>query len=280
MIRYSFVQKLIMVVFFLVFVTGSVLFLIYQSSILESPKTYEYYGSAIFGLIIFLAIGILTSFIHELSHALMCIHYGIKPGEIGFMIFNFLPLFYVDVSESWLCNRRERIFITVSGPLSNLFIGFLTLIIWYFFFPEKDLLLTITYFCLFSFVMNLHPLLPFDGYYLLIDLFEIPDLRQEFISLFRMEKQWDTKSKYLLILGFLSVLWSLFMIKITFGWLTHVYTETISFIFRMIIGTTSFNYYNMARLGALCYILIALSVFLITSLSKFYKVYLLPLLTK
>jgi putative peptide zinc metalloprotease protein len=79
----------------------------------------------------------------------------------------------------WLEGRWPRIAVSLAGPYTNLVIGsFASIAAW--FVPNAVFSAVLWEFALLSYLgvlLNLNPLMEFDGYYVLIDLLEMPNLR-------------------------------------------------------------------------------------------------------
>jgi putative peptide zinc metalloprotease protein len=91
----------------------------------------------------------------------------------------FGPVAYVDTSDMWLEGRWPRIAVSLAGPYANLVLGGLAaLVAW--FVPSAVLSAALWEFALLSYLavlLNFNPLMEFDGYYILSDLLERPNLR-------------------------------------------------------------------------------------------------------
>lgn len=118
--------------------------------------------------------------IHELAHALACKHFGGRCHEIGVMLLAFVPCLYCDVSDAWrLSSKWQRIAVSSAGMIVELLIAALALLCWWN--TEPGLLqlwcLSVVIVCSVGTVLiNANPLLRYDGYYILSDLLEVPNL--------------------------------------------------------------------------------------------------------
>ena len=129
--------------------------------------------ASIFGLLV----------LHEFAHAVVCRLYGGEVREMGFLLIYFQPGFYCDLSDAWLFKHKwKRIAVTLAGPYFQLLILALSVILWRVTTPGvfiNDLawmLVTVNWInCLFNF----NPLFKLDGYYLLSDWVDIPNLRRK-----------------------------------------------------------------------------------------------------
>ena len=130
-------------------------------------------------LSLFLAF-LLGKTLHELGHAAMCRRFGQPVHAMGVMLLVFAPLPYVDVSAAWaMRSKAQRIAVGSAGMLVDIFVGALATLAWAQTPPGPindalfSLMLTsATYTVLF----NANPLMRFDGYYILSDLLELPNM--------------------------------------------------------------------------------------------------------
>lgn len=127
------------------------------------------------------AIGI-AKVLHELGHALACKHFGGEVRELGFMLLVFAPCLYCDVTDAWrIPNKWRRIAISAAGVLVELVLAAVATIIWWYAQPGivQLVALNIMVICtLNTLLVNGNPLMRYDGYYVLSDLAEVPNLWQ------------------------------------------------------------------------------------------------------
>lgn len=119
---------------------------------------------------------------HELAHAAALKRFGGEVHEMGLLLLYLQPCFYCNVSDAYLLPRRSRLWVSFAGLYFELGAwGAATLVAaalgttstigrW--------ALLVTTAIGLKSLLFNLNPLIKLDGYYLLVDLLELPNLRQ------------------------------------------------------------------------------------------------------
>jgi putative peptide zinc metalloprotease protein len=124
----------------------------------------------------------LVKILHELGHALACRHFGGECREMGVMLLAFIPCLYVNVSDAWTMPQKwHRIIVSAAGILVELVISSICVFLWWFSYPGlfHSLCLNIVFVCSVStLLLNGNPLLRYDGYYILLDLLEVPNLRQ------------------------------------------------------------------------------------------------------
>ena len=121
--------------------------------------------------------------LHEFGHGLSCKKFGGECHEMGAMLLVFTPCLYCNVSDSWMLpNKWQRVFIGAAGMYVELILASIATFLWWF---SEDgffnfLCLSVMFICSVSTVVfNGNPLLRFDGYYITMDLLEIPNLRQK-----------------------------------------------------------------------------------------------------
>jgi len=124
-----------------------------------------------------------TKILHEFGHGLCCKHFGGECHEIGIMILVLTPCLYCNVSDSWMLpSKWHRAAIGAAGICVELVLASICTFLWWFSEPSlfHYLCLNVMFICSVSTVLfNGNPLLRYDGYYILADLIEIPNLRQK-----------------------------------------------------------------------------------------------------
>jgi hypothetical protein len=124
----------------------------------------------------------LATFVHEAGHVLACERFGVRVREVGLLFYLFQPGAYADISEAWMLpSKRERIVITLGGIYFESVLLCLALLAWSqtLHLPQLRLdLLVLGLLLLSRLVFNLIPFLRLDGYLLLVDLINVPNLRK------------------------------------------------------------------------------------------------------
>lgn len=124
---------------------------------------------------------ILTKTVHEFGHAFACRRFGGEVHTMGIMLMIFTPVPYVDATSSWsFRNRWERILVGAAGMITELFLASLAMFVWVK--TGEGTLHSLAYNMIFvssvsTLIFNLNPLMRFDGYYILSDLLDIPNLQ-------------------------------------------------------------------------------------------------------
>lgn len=128
-----------------------------------------------------LAIG-LVKVLHELGHGLTCKHYGGEVRELGFMLLAFSPCLYCDVTDAWrFPSKWRRIAVSAAGMTVELVLAALATIVWW---HAQDGVIRLVALNMMivstvgTLLVNGNPLMRYDGYYILSDLVETPNLWQ------------------------------------------------------------------------------------------------------
>ena len=140
----------------------------------------ELYRTDIFVFAWMILLAVITS--HEFAHGLTCKHFGGHVHELGFMLIFFQPAMYCNVSDAWLFPEpRKRLWVTFAGAYWEMFVWSMATLVWWATDPNTLLNLMALVIMLTSGIktlFNLNPLIKLDGYYLLSDLLDIPNLNR------------------------------------------------------------------------------------------------------
>jgi multidrug resistance efflux pump len=124
--------------------------------------------------------------LHEFAHGLTCKRFGGHVHEIGFLLIYFQPAFYCNISDAWLFpEKSKRLWVTAAGGFFELTLWGLATLLWRV--TERgvwisDAALIVMATSAVKQFFNINPLIKLDGYYLLSDWLEIPNLRQRAFS--------------------------------------------------------------------------------------------------
>jgi putative peptide zinc metalloprotease protein len=137
---------------------------------------------------------VLTKVVHEFGHGLACKRFGRLArggGEVhvmGLMLLIFTPMPYVDASSAWaLRSKLHRCIVGAAGMMAELALAAVAAVAWVWTAgaadPWQQGLHAACFYVMFistvsTIVFNANPLLRFDGYYILSDLLEIPNLAE------------------------------------------------------------------------------------------------------
>ncbi|QTF10888.1 HlyD family efflux transporter periplasmic adaptor subunit [Brenneria izadpanahii] len=136
-----------------------------------------------------------TKVLHELGHAYTCKRFGARVAAMGVAFLVMMPVLYTDTSGSWkLTRHRQRMAIGAAGMLTELALAAWATLAWSFL-PDGMLrsaafMLAATTWIM-TLAINLSPLMRFDGYFLLSDWLQIPNLQQRGFAIGRWRmREW------------------------------------------------------------------------------------------
>lgn len=122
----------------------------------------------------------LVKVLHEMGHGLVTRAYGGEVHDMGVMFLVFSPLPYVDASAaSAFASKWQRALVGAAGMMVELFVAALAMFVWVA--AEPGMVRSAAYNVFLvagvsTLLFNANPLLRYDGYYILADLLEIPNL--------------------------------------------------------------------------------------------------------
>lgn len=118
--------------------------------------------------------------LHELGHAFAAKVWGGEVHEVGVMLLVFIPVLYVDASSSAAFRQKHRrIVVGAAGIMVEMALAAVSLIVWLHATPGLGRTVAFNVILIggvSTLIFNGNPLLRFDGYYILADLLEIPNL--------------------------------------------------------------------------------------------------------
>ncbi|MFI4931821.1 MAG: hypothetical protein ACHP83_16380, partial [Burkholderiales bacterium] len=120
--------------------------------------------------------------LHEIGHGVACKRRGGAVHELGLMLLLFTPVPYVDASSAWAFpDKRDRMLVGAAGILVELALAAAAFYLWLLLEPgvarasayDAAMLASVG-----TVVFNANPLLRYDGYFIVADALEIPNLGQ------------------------------------------------------------------------------------------------------
>ena len=123
---------------------------------------------------------VIVKSIHEVGHAFVCKKYGGEVHTMGVMLLIFTPLPYMDATSSWAFRSRwHRALVGAAGMIVEIFVAALATFVWVK--TGAGILHNLAYNMMFiasvsTVLFNINPLLRFDGYYILSDVLDLPNL--------------------------------------------------------------------------------------------------------
>ncbi|MQX35599.1 peptidase M50 [Roseospira navarrensis] len=141
------------------------------------------------GLVAFAVALVAVKAVHELGHAYTAKTFGCRVPAMGVAFMVLLPMLYTDVNAAWtLRERRRRLLVGAAGMRAELTVAAWATLAWSLL-PEGParqaafVLAAVTWVS--SLAINASPFMRFDGYFLLMDALEMPNLHARAFALAR-----------------------------------------------------------------------------------------------
>lgn len=152
--------------------------------------TFNWDGLVSFGVALFC-----VKFLHELGHAFTAKHYGCRVPTMGLAFLVMWPVAYTDTNETWRLTRRwDRLRVAAAGILTELVIAVWSTLAWALL-PNGALqnaafvLATTSWIA--TLAINASPFMRFDGYFILMDALDMPNLHGRSFALARWKlREW------------------------------------------------------------------------------------------
>ncbi len=138
---------------------------------------------------------VVVKLMHELGHAFTAKRYGCRVPTIGVAFLVMCPLAYTDTNETWrLKDRMQRLHVACAGILTELMIAAWATLAWSLL-PDGGLRSAVFFLATTTWVttlaVNASPFLRFDGYFILSDALDLPNLHARSFALARWKlREW------------------------------------------------------------------------------------------
>lgn len=132
------------------------------------------------GLVLLAIAGLFSKTLHEFGHALVAHRLGVRVPSMGVSILVMYPMLYTDTSDSWrLTSKHKRLAIASAGMIAEFSLALVAIFAWSLCpdGPVRNALFFLAFVA--SFValgLNAIPFMRFDGYYVLSDALDLPNL--------------------------------------------------------------------------------------------------------
>lgn len=156
--------------------------------------TFDYFFN-LQGLIYFGLALVAVKIAHELGHALVAKHHGLRVSSMGLAFLVLFPVLYTDNTDAWrLTDQRKKLQIVMAGLMVEFHIALLALFSWGVLQdgPARSVAFFLaTTSIIGSLLVNLSPFMRFDGYYALADFLGMQNLQPRAFELARWQlRQW------------------------------------------------------------------------------------------
>lgn len=152
--------------------------------------TFNLEGLAAYGVALFL-----VKSLHELGHAFAAKRHGCRVPTMGLAFLVMWPVAYTDTNDAWkLTNHRHRMGVAMAGIATELVIAAWATLAWALL-PDGGLRSAAFVLCTTSWVatlaINASPFMRFDGYFILSDALDMPNLHERSFALARWQvREW------------------------------------------------------------------------------------------
>lgn len=141
------------------------------------------------GFLAFILALLFAKSLHELAHAITATRYGVRVAHMGVAMVVLAPMLYTDTGESWkVTNHHARLRIAAAGMAAELILAVWATLAWAIL-PDSQLRAAMFFLATTSWVLtlliNVSPFMRFDGYFILADALDLPNLHERSTALAR-----------------------------------------------------------------------------------------------
>lgn len=150
----------------------------------DTLDLYNFSSKSAYDLWAFWFVLLLVGGIHEFGHGMACKHYGGEVHHMGFLLIYLTPAFYTDTTDQYLFPKvAQREWVIFAGIWIELVLCGLAALAWHFL-PPGSLWSDLAYKTILlggitGVLLNLNPLMKFDGYYALAQWLQMDNLRED-----------------------------------------------------------------------------------------------------
>lgn len=268
-LKFLFVPKLMYSFLCLIFIFLSIITFQYYNTLISYDLTqinWLYFG----------LLGFISVTFHEFGHASSAKYFGAKHGGIGGGFYLFTPVYFADVSDIWKLSRFKRIIVNLSGIyfesiMSCVYIVFGLI-------SNIEMFVIIGTFIFLHSLWNLNPFLRNDGYWVLSDGLNYPNLSKNSLLLLRdfvkslFKKTtfiYSLKNIFLILYAFTN---QLFVAIFLYFSIKYYGTDLITFPYDLIayINDVRYNYSDFNLLSVSRFIVPFLFYYILMNLAKSY----------
>ncbi|MET7421771.1 cyclic nucleotide-binding protein [Dactylosporangium sp. NPDC005555] len=184
------------------------------------------------GALVLLGLNVVALACHELGHALGAKHAGRKVPVAGFLVYFGIPSVFVDTTDVWMAGRRARIVTTIAGPATGLVLAGACQIVGLLYPELQPWTFKLAFAWYLNALFNLNPFMALDGYYLLMDWLEVPNLRARGLAwvIARLRRrpprfgELDREGRLVALYGMLAVVWLAIAVNLMY----RIYTDRVA----------------------------------------------------
>ncbi|MET0944475.1 MAG: peptidase, M50 family protein [Flavobacterium sp.] len=198
-LKYLFAPKILKTVSILSFIILLITFYVFRNEIF-----YVGIGKTEWGL--FFLMSFIGVTFHEFGHASAAHYYGAKHGGIGGGFYLLMPVYFADVTDIWKLTKKQRITVNLAGLYFEMIYAVILIGTGLIFNYSALILLSCVF--LLSTLNNANPFVRSDGYWVLSDSIEKPNLMfhatLKIKEIFKSKISWRKLDYFLLLYGMIS----------------------------------------------------------------------------
>lgn len=189
------------------------------------------------GLFFYFIAFTIAKFFHEFGHAYMSKQYNVSVPTMGVGFLVFWPVLYTDTTQSWSLPSHQRIRIALAGMWVETYVTIIAALVWanvHDITIQMICYITVAINWVSTLLINVSPFMRFDGYYVLSDLLNVPNLQTRSFALARWQLRywlfgWEdpppeefSKRMHWILVNYAFITW-LYRLVIYFGIAVLVY---------------------------------------------------------
>ncbi len=205
------------------------------------------------GAIAALLVFAFVKIVHEFAHAFTAIRYGVNIPHMGVAFIVMYPVLYTETTGSWqLSSRRARFHIGMAGIMAELCLAALFLALWNISPPgsaaQTASFLVVAISLVSSLLVNLNPLMRFDGYYMFSDATGFDNLQTRSCNFARYAlREWlfnlgeplpeelpAADARFLTVFGFCLLIYRFFLFLGIALLVYHLFFQPLGFFLMMV----------------------------------------------
>lgn len=223
-----FKRKYFLVIFLLLSLVNFVFILV------NLEKIYRFIDLSFSSLVFFYTSIFIILIFHELGHSSASLYHKVNPNEIGFGFYFIFPVLYSNVSKIWILEKEKRIIVNLGGIYFQLIFNAILILLFYLIenLEFQKIILVVIRVNVFILLYSLIPFIRNDGYWIVSDFLEIPNLNKKsnafFVNLIKrilnkpVSKKTIIRNSYKWVVVY-SILNHLFLFFIVLSILTYIY---------------------------------------------------------
>ncbi len=187
-------------------------------------------------MLLYLSLLLFSPFFHEIGHISACRKFKAGHGGFGFGFYFIFPVTYSDVSAIWMISKKNRMVVNLAGIYFEIMYSVLLVITAIITGNSVFSMLAVLIFL--NALRQLNPLFRYDGYWILSDLANLPNLRPNsrkalfsfIVQIFKGPKvRLSLRSLFLIVYGSANYIFLfLFIFVIFFAYTREVFTFPVT----------------------------------------------------